>query len=261
MAGKTTAFRPLPRSNTGLFASILRRHNKDRRLDWFRLCSGSRELGLRRNVLRPLLALAQSQLHVKEIAFWPRATRPLHLFNTDGEFYPKPKLTMKIMVLLAMAGRRLRAGSCLSAWVFVIFVTVFIRYFNLHLLDSAISNNMLLASAVVVWEWLSEHGRWRPYSPAVSHQIEAAIRSSDPRVGSVVLGQVDSRLSPYIIDLQSMHQFRQDTGKAKSVLGVMEEKRKKLQRNIINSGNICVINLINSQETFCLLPFSLCVSQ
>lgn len=75
------------------------------------------------------------------------------------------------------------------------------------------SNNMLQASAVVVWEWLNEHGRWRPYSPAVSHQIEAAIRSSDPRGGSVVLGQVDSRLSPYIIDLQSMHQFRQDTGK------------------------------------------------
>uniref|UniRef100_A0A8K9Y129 Deltex 4, E3 ubiquitin ligase a n=1 Tax=Oncorhynchus mykiss TaxID=8022 RepID=A0A8K9Y129_ONCMY len=71
---------------------------------------------------------------------------------------------------------------------------------------------MLLASAVVVWEWLNEHGRWRPYSPAVSHHIEAVIRN-DPRGGSVVLGQVDSRLSPYIIDLHSMHQFRQDTGK------------------------------------------------
>uniref|UniRef100_I3JQX5 E3 ubiquitin-protein ligase n=1 Tax=Oreochromis niloticus TaxID=8128 RepID=I3JQX5_ORENI len=79
------------------------------------------------------------------------------------------------------------------------------------------SNNMLLASAVVVWEWLNEHGRWRPYGPAVSHQIEAAIRSSDPRGGSVVLGQVDSRLSPYIIDLQSMHQFRQDTGTIRPV--------------------------------------------
>ncbi|KAM9857311.1 E3 ubiquitin-protein ligase DTX4-like [Aulostomus maculatus] len=79
------------------------------------------------------------------------------------------------------------------------------------------SNNMLLASAVVVWEWLNEHGRWRPYSPAVSHQIEAAIRSGDTRGGSVVLGQVDSRLSPYIIDLQSMHQFRQDTGTIRPV--------------------------------------------
>uniref|UniRef100_A0A673G4D2 WWE domain-containing protein n=1 Tax=Sinocyclocheilus rhinocerous TaxID=307959 RepID=A0A673G4D2_9TELE len=72
----------------------------------------------------------------------------------------------------------------------------------------------LLASAVVVWEWLNEHGRWRPYSPAVSHHIEAVIRS-DPRGGSVVLGRADSRLSPYIIDLHSMHQFRQDTGKMK----------------------------------------------
>ncbi|CAN9510823.1 unnamed protein product [Ophioblennius macclurei] len=76
---------------------------------------------------------------------------------------------------------------------------------------------MLLASAVVVWEWLNEHGRWRPYSAAVSHQIEAAIRSSDPRGGSVVLGQVDVRLSPYVIDLQSMHQFRQDTGTIRPV--------------------------------------------
>ncbi|XP_034276183.1 E3 ubiquitin-protein ligase DTX4 [Pantherophis guttatus] len=76
---------------------------------------------------------------------------------------------------------------------------------------------MLLASAVVVWEWLNEHGRWRPYSPAVSHHIEAVIRAG-PRVGgSVVLGQVDNRLSPYIIDLQSMHQFRQDTGTIRPV--------------------------------------------
>ncbi|XP_076829438.1 E3 ubiquitin-protein ligase DTX4a isoform X2 [Brachyhypopomus gauderio] len=76
---------------------------------------------------------------------------------------------------------------------------------------------MLLASAVVVWEWLNEHGRWRPYSPAVSHHIEAVIRSEPRGAGSVVLGQVDSRLSPYIIDLQSMHQFRQDTGTLRPV--------------------------------------------
>ncbi|RXN28404.1 E3 ubiquitin- ligase DTX4-like protein [Labeo rohita] len=75
---------------------------------------------------------------------------------------------------------------------------------------------MLLASAVVVWESLNEHGRWRPYSPAVSHHIEGVIRS-DPRGGSVVLGQADSRLSPYIIDLHSMHQFRQDTGTLRPV--------------------------------------------
>lgn len=72
---------------------------------------------------------------------------------------------------------------------------------------------MLMASAVVVWEWLNEHGRWRPYSPAVSHHIEAVIRAN-PRGGSVVLGQADGKLAPYLIDLQSMQQFRQDTGKS-----------------------------------------------
>lgn len=63
---------------------------------------------------------------------------------------------------------------------------------------------------VVVWEWLNEHGRWRPYSAAVCHHIEN-VQKGDAR-GSVVLGQVDGQLSPYVIDLQSMHQFRQDTG-------------------------------------------------
>ncbi|RMC06046.1 hypothetical protein DUI87_17591 [Hirundo rustica rustica] len=62
---------------------------------------------------------------------------------------------------------------------------------------------------VVVWEWLNEHGRWRPYSAAVCHHIENVLKE-DAR-GSVVLGQVDVQLAPYVIDLQSMHQFRQDT--------------------------------------------------
>lgn len=79
---------------------------------------------------------------------------------------------------------------------------------------------MLLASAVVVWEWLNEHGRWRPYSPAVSHHIEAVVRAGPRAGGSVVLGQVDSRLAPYIIDLQSMNQFRQDTGEPPTSLSI-----------------------------------------
>uniref|UniRef100_A0A8C9K658 E3 ubiquitin-protein ligase n=1 Tax=Panthera tigris altaica TaxID=74533 RepID=A0A8C9K658_PANTA len=63
---------------------------------------------------------------------------------------------------------------------------------------------------VVVWEWLNEHSRWRPYTATVCHHIENVLKE-DAR-GSVVLGQVDTQLVPYIIDLQSMHQFRQDTG-------------------------------------------------
>ncbi|TFK01208.1 FH1/FH2 domain-containing protein 1 [Platysternon megacephalum] len=68
---------------------------------------------------------------------------------------------------------------------------------------------------VVVWEWLNEHGRWRPYTAAVCHHIENVLKE-DAR-GSVVLGQVDPQLAPYIIDLQSMHQFRQDTGTMRPV--------------------------------------------
>ncbi|TWW61159.1 E3 ubiquitin-protein ligase DTX1 [Takifugu flavidus] len=47
---------------------------------------------------------------------------------------------------------------------------------------------------VVVWEWLNEHGRWRPYGAAVCHHIENVLKG-DAR-GSVVLGQVDGQLSP-----------------------------------------------------------------
>ncbi|CAB1321840.1 unnamed protein product [Coregonus sp. 'balchen'] len=68
---------------------------------------------------------------------------------------------------------------------------------------------------VVVWEWLNEHGRWRPYSAATCHHIENVLKG-DAR-GTVVLGQVDAQLAPYIIDLQSMHQFRQDTGTMRPV--------------------------------------------
>ncbi|EHA97654.1 Protein deltex-1 [Heterocephalus glaber] len=68
---------------------------------------------------------------------------------------------------------------------------------------------------VVVWEWLNEHSRWRPYTATVCHHIENVLKE-DAR-GSVVLGQVDAHLVPYVIDLQSMHQFRQDTGTMRPV--------------------------------------------
>ncbi|XP_038871156.1 E3 ubiquitin-protein ligase DTX1-like isoform X2 [Salvelinus namaycush] len=68
---------------------------------------------------------------------------------------------------------------------------------------------------VVVWEWLNEHGRWRPYNVTTCHHIENVLKG-DTR-GTVVLGQVDAQLAPYVIDLQSMHQFRQDTGTMRPV--------------------------------------------
>ncbi|XP_051965115.1 E3 ubiquitin-protein ligase DTX1-like [Xyrauchen texanus] len=68
---------------------------------------------------------------------------------------------------------------------------------------------------VVVWEWLNEHSHWRPYSATVCHHIENILKG-DAR-GTVILGQVDPQLAPYVIDLQSMHQFRQDTGMMRPV--------------------------------------------
>ncbi|KAG8451723.1 hypothetical protein GDO86_003787 [Hymenochirus boettgeri] len=79
-------------------------------------------------------------------------------------------------------------------------------------------NNAYLAAAV--WEWQDEHGKWRPYSSTVSNYIEQCMASYPQQKGSRVfgntnsisLGQVDPKLSPYIIDILTLTQFRQDTG-------------------------------------------------
>ncbi|CAL8268296.1 unnamed protein product [Merluccius merluccius] len=85
---------------------------------------------------------------------------------------------------------------------------------------------------IAVWEWQDDLGHWRPYSGQVSGHIE---RSLTPRQGpgagggpgpgpgpvpgptSICLGQSDPTLTPYLIDVPSLKQFRQDTGKTRSV--------------------------------------------
>lgn len=71
---------------------------------------------------------------------------------------------------------------------------------------------MLDRGLVLVWEWQDESFLWRPYSPQVAHYIEQVLRQS-PRSSSVSLGEADASLTPYILDLISMNQFRLDTGK------------------------------------------------
>ncbi|KAM9540765.1 putative E3 ubiquitin-protein ligase DTX2 isoform 1-T1 [Salvelinus alpinus] len=76
---------------------------------------------------------------------------------------------------------------------------------------------------VVVWEWQDDLGVWRPYSGQVSGYIEQCYSSSrghrggGPGSTSIWLGQSDPSLSPYLIDIPSLKQFRQDTGKTRSV--------------------------------------------
>ncbi|XP_070290450.1 probable E3 ubiquitin-protein ligase DTX2 isoform X3 [Salvelinus sp. IW2-2015] len=76
---------------------------------------------------------------------------------------------------------------------------------------------------VVVWEWQDDLGFWRPYSGQVSGYIEQYFssprghRGGGPGSTSISLGQSDPSLSPYLIDIPSLNQFRQDTGKTRSV--------------------------------------------
>ncbi|XP_042182910.1 probable E3 ubiquitin-protein ligase DTX2 isoform X2 [Oncorhynchus tshawytscha] len=76
---------------------------------------------------------------------------------------------------------------------------------------------------VVVWEWQDDLGVWLPYSGQVSGYIEQCFssprghKSGGPGSTSIWLGQSDPSLSPYLIDIPSLKQFRQDTGKTRSV--------------------------------------------
>ncbi|XP_075761074.1 putative E3 ubiquitin-protein ligase DTX2 isoform X2 [Pelodiscus sinensis] len=80
--------------------------------------------------------------------------------------------------------------------------------------------------AVAVWEWQDEFGRWRPYKGNVCSYIEQAFQApaqKGKRSGaglassSIPLGQADATLAPYVIDIPSLMQFRQDTGTMRAV--------------------------------------------
>uniref|UniRef100_A0A4W3IQ62 WWE domain-containing protein n=1 Tax=Callorhinchus milii TaxID=7868 RepID=A0A4W3IQ62_CALMI len=67
--------------------------------------------------------------------------------------------------------------------------------------------------------WEDEMGRWRPYSGRVSEHIERSLQQLPLLHGaaakgahSISLGQADPWLAPYIIDIPTLTQFRQDTG-------------------------------------------------
>ncbi|XP_054703453.1 probable E3 ubiquitin-protein ligase DTX2 isoform X5 [Grus americana] len=84
------------------------------------------------------------------------------------------------------------------------------------------SNN---STAVAVWEWQDEFGRWRPYRGNVCSYIEQVFQASQQKgrrsgsglVSSIPLGHADPVLAPYVIDIPSLTQFRQDTGTMRAV--------------------------------------------
>lgn len=69
----------------------------------------------------------------------------------------------------------------------------------------------------IVWEWYDEYQRWRPYSVVVSNHIQKQYESLQTKSGAVTvtkldLGQVDSRLRAYEVDLTSSFQVNISTG-------------------------------------------------
>ncbi|KFZ49644.1 putative E3 ubiquitin-protein ligase DTX2, partial [Antrostomus carolinensis] len=78
---------------------------------------------------------------------------------------------------------------------------------------------------VAVWEWQDEFGNWRPYRGNVCSYIEQVFQASQQKgrrsgsglVSSIPLGQADPVLAPYVIDIPSLMQFRQDTGTMRAV--------------------------------------------
>lgn len=67
---------------------------------------------------------------------------------------------------------------------------------------------MASSEGFIVWEWFSDHGRWRPYSPTVSKVIEDKFGQES----TFHLGLIDDNLGAYEINFGTMQQIRIASG-------------------------------------------------
>ena len=61
----------------------------------------------------------------------------------------------------------------------------------------------------VVWEWFTDHGRWRPYQANVVRGIE----ENYGKTVTLCLGEIEQSMGMYDINFSTHQQFRTNTGK------------------------------------------------